>query len=344
MRGDQITRHWRILRQLAVSKNGLAVKDVAELCTVSLRTAYRDIEDLQAAGFPITSEKVGKAERYKFMEETWFNIPEPIDPLELLSLELSGDLFNVFKGTIFHDSLQSVRKKIQSTLPPRTLAYLDRIRLAFKMGKGPCKDYGCFSEIISEVNTAVTNRRTIEIGYQGLRQEERTLRKVNPYKVWFYDGTLYVIGLCHLRNELRSFVIDRINMLKMTDEYYKIPADFSFDQYIKNSFKVMQDELHTVRIRISPEWARYISEKIWHPSQRIQKQFDGGIEIIFQVAGLDEIRQWVLSLGPEAYVVEPEELRVSVVACLKAALDRYPVIEGAIRHDTVNENKKRFNR
>lgn len=342
MRGDQITRHWGILRQLAVSKNGLAVKDIAELGSVSLRTAYRDIEDLQAAGFPITSEKVGKAEHFKFMEASWFNIPEPIDPLELLSLELSGDLFNVFKGTVFHDSLQSVRKKIQSTLPPKTLAYLERVRSAFKMGKGPCKDYGCFSEIISEVNTAVTDRRTIEIGYQGLRQEERTLRKVNPYKVWFYDDTIYVIGLCHLRNEMRSFVIDRINMLKMTDEYFKVPADFSFDQYIKNSFKVMQDELHTVRIRISSEWARYVGEKIWHPSQRIQKQFDGGIEVILQVAGLDEIRQWVLSLGPEACVVEPEELRLSVADSLRAALDQYSGSESAIWHDTKNEDKERF--
>jgi len=164
MRGNQITRHWGILRELNASKYGLAVKDIAELGGVSLRTAYRDIEDLQAAGFPITSEKVGKSERFKFMEESWFNIPEPIDPLELLSLELSGDLFNVFKGTVFHDSLQSVLKKIQSTLPPKTLAYLDRVRSAFQMGKGPCKDYGCFSEIISEVNTAVTDRRTIEIG------------------------------------------------------------------------------------------------------------------------------------------------------------------------------------
>ena len=41
----------------------------------------------------------------------------------------------------------------------------------------------------------------------------------------------------------------------------------------------------------------------------IQKQLDGAIEIIFRVAGLDEIKQWVLGLGPEAYVVEPEELR-----------------------------------
>ena len=250
---------------------------------------------------------------------------------------MSGDLFNIFKGTVFHDSLETARKKIHAMLPPETIAYLDRVRSAFQMGKGPYKDYGRFSEIISQVNTATTDRRTIEIGYQGLCHEERTHRKVDPYKVWFYDGTIYIIGLCHLRNELRTFVVDRINMLRLTDDHFKIPADFSFDRFIKSSFKVMQDELYTVRIRISPEWARYVGEKIWHPSQRIQKQFDGGIEIIFQVAGLDEIRQWVMGLGPEACVVEPEELKVSVAAGLKAALDQYPVSEHGIRQEGVNE-------
>jgi len=70
----------------------------------------------------------------------------------------------------------------------------------------------------------------------------------------------------------------------------------------------MTDELYTVRIWISSDWARYVSERIWHESQHIQKQFDGAIEITFRVAGLEEIKQWVLSLGPEARVLEPPEL------------------------------------
>ncbi len=340
MRGDQITRHWRILQQLAVSHFGKTAKEIAETGSVSLRTAYRDIQDLTLAGFPIYSEKDGKAERFKFIESYKFKIPEPFTTIELLSLELSGDLFNVFKGTVFHDSLETARKKIRAMLPPETIAYLDRVRSAFQMGKGPFKDYGRFSEIISQVNTAVTDRKTIEIGYQGLRQEERTLRKVNPYKVWFYDGTIYMIGFCHLRGELRSFVVDRINMLQLTDDHFKVPPDFSFDNFIKNSFKVMRDELYTVRIRISPKWARYVGEKVWHPSQQIQKQLDGGIEITFKVAGLEEIGQWVMSLGPEACVVEPEELKISVARSLQAAIDQYLGIEDDIGYGLESEPKQ----
>jgi len=57
--------------------------------------------------------------------------------------------------------------------------------------------------------------------------------------------------------------------------------------------------------------------KAWHESQRIQKLIDGGIEISFRVAGLDEIRQWVLSFGSEAVVVEPAEFKISVWKSLK---------------------------
>jgi hypothetical protein len=50
---------------------------------------------------------------------------------------------------------------------------------------------------------------------------------------------------------------------------------------------------------------------------------DGGIKIIFRAAGLDEIKQWVLGLRPEAYVIEPEELRWIVQPNLERSMDQY---------------------
>jgi len=47
-----------------------------------------------------------------------------------------------------------------------------------------------------------------------------------------------------------------------------------------------------------PGWARWVGEKIWHESKKIAKLPDGGLEITFRVAGLDEIKRWILSFGP----------------------------------------------
>ncbi len=163
MRGDQLSRQWRILRQLEVNRHVLTASEIAEMSGISLRTAYRDLDDLQLAGFPLYPEKREGCQCWKFVDTYKSNLPFPFTYTE---------------------------------------------------------------------------------------------RKVEPYKIWFYEGTIYIIGLCHLRNEIRTFVLDRIHVLKVTDETFKTPKSFDFQKYIRHGFKVMHDELYTVRILISPTWAR----------------------------------------------------------------------------------------
>ena len=85
----------------------------------------------------------------------------------------------------------------------------------------------------------------------------------------------------------------------------------------------MQDELYTVKVHITPAWARYMGEKIWHESQQTKKISDESLEMTFQVAGLDEIKQWIMSLGPETYVIKPEKLKNMLKSDLKKALVQY---------------------
>jgi hypothetical protein len=54
---------------------------------------------------------------------------------------------------------------------------------------------------------------------------------------------------------------------------------------MRHSFKVMDDELYTVKVRISPEWARRAGEKIWHESQKVTRLSDGSLEMRFRVIG-----------------------------------------------------------
>jgi predicted DNA-binding transcriptional regulator YafY len=85
----------------------------------------------------------------------------------------------------------------------------------------------------------------------------------------------------------------------------------------------MHDELYTVKVRISPGWARWVGEKIWHESQKITRLPNGALEITFRVAGLDEIKRWILSFGPECQVLEPEKLRKLVQQDLHRNLAQY---------------------
>ena len=327
MRGEQMARQWRLLKQLEVSGIGLTAKEISENGEVSLRTAYRDLEDLQNSGFPLYVENTESGKRWKLIDTFKSKIPPPFTLTELLSLYLGLDLLRLLKGTVFAESVESLSKKVRAALSPQALAYIDRLQSTFRTGIRPYKDYGKFRELIQQTNRAAMERRRIEIVYHALHSDEETLRKIDPYRIWFFDGTLYIIGLCHLRSQIRTFVLDRIKMLHLTDETFEVPEDFDLDKLMKHSFKVMKDELYTVRVRISPAWSRYVGERIWHESQRIQKQVDGSIEITFHVAGLDEIRQWILSFGPEACAVEPPELVAAVAKSHQQALEQYNGLE-----------------
>jgi predicted DNA-binding transcriptional regulator YafY len=92
---------------------------------------------------------------------------------------------------------------------------------------------------------------------------------------------------------------------------------------MRHSFKVMHDELYMVKVRISPGWARWVGEKIWHESQKVTRLPDGGLEMSFRVAGLDEIKRWILSFGPEAQVLEPAKLKEMVRKDLSRNLAQY---------------------
>ena len=210
MRGDQLARQWRVIRAIESSPNGLTVAEIAKREGSGIRTIYRDLEALQAAGFPYPCHV--KAQRA---------------PREIFRLLLS--FLDIFL-TLSH----SIRKTINgiSAKPPL-----------------------------------------------------RSLR-------------LSVGGL---------------------------------DDFMRHSFKVMHDELYTVRVRISPAWARWVGEKIWHESQKAKKNGDGSLDLTFQVAGLDEIKRWILSFGPEAVVLEPETLKEMVRRDLSRNLAQYSTGPVAVR-------------
>ena len=70
-------------------------------------------------------------------------------------------------------------------------------------------------------------------------------------------------------------------------------------------------------------WRFSVRRSFWHESQQVSKLPDGILEITFRVAGLDEIKRWILSLGPECQVLEPKKLKEMVRKDLSRNLVQY---------------------
>lgn len=323
MRGDQLAKQWRILRAIESRGQGATVGELAAQEHCHPRTIWRDLAAIQAAGFPLYSEKPGQKTHWKFVEGYTFHIPVPFTVTELMSLYFYRDILRIFKDTVFYESLDELFRKVRSTLPPESLSYLKRIEQTFHIGFKPFKDYSRFKEIIKQINEAVVKCRVIEMRYYSMSSKRETTRKVDAYKVWFFNGTLYLVGWCRVHDEIRMFVLDRIRLLHVTDERFVPPDDFDLDEYMKESFGVIRTDIEKVLIKFDASLERYLMENIWHPSQVFKKDKDGNLLMTMEVGGLCEVMTWVMGFGRHAEILEPAHLRQAVAEELSATGAKY---------------------
>lgn len=311
-RGDQLARQWVIFQHLMTSRYGKTVNDLAADLDCHPRTVYRDLDALQAGGFPIYNEKVNGTNFWALMESAKKPVPIPFSLPELVALYFGRDVLRILKNTVFHDSLESLFKKIKTTLPAESKKYLKQIEKSLRAGSGPHKKYGKFKDTIETLNEAVINKKVVEIVYYTMSRRKVSQRKVAPYKLWFYDGTFYMIGYCRSKKDIRIFAVDRIKMLNITGERFEVPADFNADEFMKASFGVFHGQPVHVKVHFTPDAAGYIKEKVWHDSQKISEQRDGSVILEVDVAGTKEIKHWILGWGSQAQVLEPDALREEV--------------------------------
>jgi predicted DNA-binding transcriptional regulator YafY len=188
---------------------------------------------------------------------------------------------------------------------------------------GPHKRYAEASETIRTLNEAVLERRSVRIDYTTGRTGEKSVRDLDPYRVWYRSGGLYVIGHDHRSGEVRTFAVDRIGSAALLDARFEVPADFDFEARTASAFGVVAETPEPVRIRFAPRWALYVKEHEWHPSQRVVPAEGGAVELHMEVGVGDELRGWVLSFGAGAEVLAPAALRAEVAAELAKAGARY---------------------
>jgi predicted DNA-binding transcriptional regulator YafY len=257
MRGDQLARQWRLIQLLARRRYGAGLDDLAAELECHRRTVYRDLDALQFAGFPVTSEKRDGRVFYRLLET--FELGEaPFTPDELMALAWSEDLLQGLAGTVFHDSIHSALAKIRASLGPELSSFLGRLHDAFRVLPGPHKRYAEASETIRTLNEAVLDRRSVRIEYTTGRTGEKSVRELDPYRVWYRSGGLYVIGHDHKSNEVRTFAIDRIGSAELLDARFEVPADFDFEARTASAFGVVAEAPEPVRIRFAPRWALYV--------------------------------------------------------------------------------------
>jgi predicted DNA-binding transcriptional regulator YafY len=322
-RGDQLARQWKIIQALIASRHGRSVPDLAEMVECHTRTVYRDLEALQAAGFPVTTERDGHRMAWSLLDPARHAIPIPFSVPELMALYFGRRMVTPLKGTVFHDALESLFAKIRATLPRDIGRYLERLDTGLAAVPAPHKDHGRAAPAIEAVNDAIARRRCLEMVYHSMREGRDTRRTVAPYRLLFFDGTFYLVGRCGLREDIRVFALDRVRAITVTEEVFEPPEAAAMEEFLSASFGIFHGPLTRVKVRFGVEVAGYIREEVWHASQRVTAQADGSVVFEAEVAGTAEIRQWVLRWGAGAEVLEPDTLRQELRREAQAMLAAY---------------------
>lgn len=256
---------------------------------------------------PLYTDKYGKESFWKIDPDYPNKLSVPITLSELLSLYLAQDSIRPLDGTVMADSLRSLFEKLWTVLPKPLFRQMVELRGSFISGLPAQKNYGDYREFLKVIQEAIEGRRVLQLLYHP-RDQLPAERKVNPYAVHLRNGSLYVIGYCHLREGIRTFVVDRIQKIKLTEESFGRPLDFSLESYLRHSFGMFTEELVRVKVRFHKSLSRYLLERRWHPSQKNKKLKDGSLELAFEVAGIKEIKTWIMGFGSLAKVLEPTAL------------------------------------
>lgn len=320
----KVQRLVKIMRYM-VSGKPVRASDLAREFGVNKRTIFRDLRALENAfHFPYYYDR--QKDCYLLTEGNNFSFPSitlNFTPMEALSLLLSTSTLAVQKGTPFERTLQGAREKLLSTFPEKGKKIMELVNRRFDVGWGTPVDYSRYSTIFDEVVRAVNENRTISIVYYSLSNDRVTKRKIDPYAVMMRDRVWYVVARCHLRNDVRIFRINRIKKVEPTMENFRLPPEFSLEEYMKNSWQVTRGEEVVVRIKFSGLAARYVEENRYHPSQRLVSRTEDGVCMEYTVSGTQEIKRWILSFGSEAEVLEPAFLREEISREAAAMREKY---------------------
>ena len=323
----KVTVNKALLKRLATIDREISGKRfpnkiiLARLLDVSSKTIQRDIDFMKYEyDSPIEFDNIRKG--YYYTDNKFRLSPLSIDASDFLAIAVTEKVLEQYKDSPYAKHFRKFYEKLSYLFDSKitiSAKDLDNI-ISFQIGPVRKVD----EKTMEKLNIALKNNRRIKIkyftAYSGISKE----REIDPYHITNHQGDWYVIAYCHLAKEIKVFAISRIQEIKLTNHYYEIPSDFNIKEYFKGSFGIYESkEVYDIKLLITGDSMRYVKEKLWHESQKIIEQKEGSIIMEMKVNNLTEIMFWILSLGKDCKVLEPNKLKDAIISEIKGMIENY---------------------
>ena len=304
------------------------------------RTLRRDLEALEASGLPIVTEKVHGHIRWRFMEGYRNTVALGFSPSEILALRLTRQLLTPLEGTGIQESLQSALAKAEAGIHNPEGKTPENLPAVFAFTLGSHKSYKTHQATIATLTKATNQLHTVQMRYFSATRNQTTRREVSPYRLWYNQGALYLIGYCHLRKDVRLFAVERIKTVTPTDHPFQIPLDFDIEDYVKDAIGIMRGKPIKVELRFNKPTAAWVKDRIWHPTQTLTALKSGELKMTLTVADNRELEGWVLSFGSGVRVIKPDSLRQGIRQEAKAIAEQPEEVKAQLLD--ISSKRKRY--
>lgn len=302
---------------------------LAEENGVSLRTIYRDIDQLSLAGIPVYSER-GAEGGYRLLDgyRVRLNGLSPREAEALFMSGLPGPAADLGLGAL----VASAEKKLTVALPEELRKTTERMRNRFHLdpqtwfGEHEQPDY------LQAVSDAVWNNKLIRMRYQTWRKEKTI--ETAPLGIVLKGGAWYMASLTD--DSVRTYRISRILDLFVSETHFEPSRNFDLAAYWNANTERLEAELHPnfARVRLT-DWGKrmlpHFNSAYANSRMEISETPDenGWYEATLPVGSPRQAATEFLRLGPEIEVLEPPEVRDKMAELTAAAAALYSPFHSA---------------
>ncbi len=292
--------------------------DLAEELDVSVRTVHRYFSMLEEMGIPLYSER---GPHGGFSLVRGYKLPPLIfTPEEAAAIYLGASLVREMWGKLYQEPAQAAMAKLDNVLPDEQLQEVNWARRSLAATGMHRADQQRLAPVLEKTRRAVREHRMLDMQYHSSNSPQAVQRQIEPYALIYRWGWWYVVAFCQLRQAVRSFRLDRIERLELTNQLFQVPADFNIQSYLEQDW---QAPPHIqVRLRFMPQ-AAHIARYNYSMWESLDENPDGSIVVTFAAPNIDWAASTTLAFGPTVSVEQPEQLKSIVSEWAKAIYNIY---------------------
>lgn len=229
--GQAMSKADNMLSILWLLKSGkrMTAQQLADELEIHTRTVYRCIDSLCASGVPIIAES-GHNGGYRIMEH-FTDAPLLFDMDEQKAL-IHASTFAREAGYPFTEELNRAIDKLKHYSNEEQLNRMTRHADGLEVIHSPVDLKQ--QPFLQRLEEASVKGQSLEMVYRKGADTTPSTRQIDPYGIVYWKGSWYIVGFCHLREEKRSFRVDRIVELNLCERYFERPAEFSAKDFLMN--------------------------------------------------------------------------------------------------------------